>query len=172
MLNKNMPRYRSTIQMRAMPQYISLRTRWRRAFLAAFRGGCWFALCFGIGSAAYLTCKRNSNLRTEWWIPYPIAVWADYHGRARNLVAYAVLALPVMALFRDHRKQFAWLAFLGLLGSALEYCQLFIPTRWFEWQDIALSLAGLAMCWIAVEGSLFIVRRLRPAAYAKQPNRR
>jgi hypothetical protein len=167
-----MPHHRTALQMRALPHYVSLRTRWRRAFLAAFRGGCWIALSFGIASATYLTCKRDSNLRTEWWIPYPVAAWADYHGRVRNLYAYAILGMPVMALFRDYRRQLTWLALLGIIGTALEYCQLFIPTRWFEWQDIALSLAGLALCWVVVEGPLFVIRRLRPHAYVKQPNRR
>jgi hypothetical protein len=113
---------------------------------------CWAALAFGIGCAIYLTLRRSSDLRTVGWIPYPIARWADYHGEARNLFAYAILAMPVMVLFRDHRIQAKWLAALGVLGTALEYGQLFIPTRWFEWQDIALSLAGLASSWVLVEG--------------------
>jgi hypothetical protein len=138
---------------------------WIRLLRRLFRIGCWAALAFGIGCAAYLTLRRSGDLRTVGWIPYPIARWADYHGRARNLFAYGILALPVMVLFRDHSLQAKWLAALGVLGTALEYGQLFIPTRWFEWQDIALSLAGLASTWVAVEGyrwcSRALARRIR-----------
>jgi VanZ family protein len=64
--------------------------------------------------------------------------------------------------------QLRWLAALGLLGTALEYGQLFIPTRWFEWQDIALSLAGLATTWVAVEGYRWIIRRLSAHARGRR----
>jgi hypothetical protein len=126
----------------------------------------------GIASATYLTLRRNSNLRTVWWIPYPIASWADYHGRVRNLVAYGVLAAPVMALYRDYKRQLLCLAVLGVLGTALEYGQLFVPTRWFEWQDIALSLAGLLATWVLVEGPIFIIRRLGSSAYERNSKQR
>src|ERR1035438_645523 len=122
----------------AQPARLGGKACWIRTLSAAFRGACWFALAFGIASAIYFTLRRSSNLRTVWWIPSPIALWADYHGRTRNLAAYAILALPVLFLFEDRRKQLIWMASLGVLGTALEYGQLFIPTRWFEWQDIAL----------------------------------
>jgi hypothetical protein len=122
------------------------------------------ALGFGIASAIYLTLRPSSNLRTVDWIPYPIALWADYHGRTRNLAAYALLAVPVLVLFRDHRTQLKWMGVLAILGTALEYGQLLIPTRWFEWQDIALSLAGLATSWVLVEGFRFGLRRYRSAS--------
>jgi hypothetical protein len=144
----------------------SFRARWIRALHAGFRAACWAALAFGISSAIYLTLRRSGDLRTVNWIPYPVALWADYHGRSRNLVAYAILALPVLVLFDDRRIQLRWLAALGLLGTALEYGQLLIPTRWFEWQDIALSLAGLATTWVAVEGYRWITRRL--SAYTRR----
>jgi len=139
-----------------------------RALSAAFRRCCWLALAFGVASAVYLTLRPSSDLRTVWWIPYPVALWADYHGRTRNLAAYAILAMPVLVLVRDRQAQLKWMAALGLLGTALEYGQLFIPTRWFEWQDIALSLAGLASSWILVEGLRLGLRRLRPAGHASR----
>ena len=139
-----------------------------KALHAGFRAACWASFAFGIASAIYLTLRRSGDLRTVNWIPYPVALWADYHGRSRNLVAYAILALPVLVLFDNRRMQLRWLAALGLLGTALEYGQLFIPTRWFEWQDIALSLAGLATTWVAVEGYRWIIRRLSAHARGRR----
>jgi len=139
---------------------------------AGLRGCSWLALAFGVCSAVYLTLRPSSDLRTVWWIPYPVALWADYHGRTRNLAAYAILAMPVLILIRDRRAQLKWLAALGLLGTALEYGQLFIPTRWFEWQDIALSLAGLACSWLVAEGLRLGSRRLRHALHARRHHRR
>jgi hypothetical protein len=151
----------------------SLGARWLRALHSglhkAFRAACWAALAFGIASAIYLTLRRSGDLRTVSWIPYPVALWADYHGRSRNLVAYAILALPVLVLFDDRKTQLSWMVALGVLGTALEYGQLFIPTRWFEWQDIALSLAGLATSWVAVEGYRLIFRRLSARSRARRP---
>jgi hypothetical protein len=152
--------YRHQIRPVTLSTHRSYRARWVRAFSAAFRAVCWVALFFGIVSAVFLTLRRSSDLRTIWWIPYPAALWADYHGRIRNLVAYAILALPALILYRDRRKQLRWLVGLGVLGTALEYGQLFIPTRWFEWQDIALSLTGLATAWIFVETFRLCFRRL------------
>jgi hypothetical protein len=132
-----------------------------RALSAGSRAGCWLALVVGAGCAVYLTLRGSSNLRTVSWIPYPIALWADYHGRTRNLVAYALLGVPVLVRFREHKKQLQWLLALGILGTLLEYGQLWIPSRWFEWQDIALSLAGLAAAWIIGEGIRLALRKIR-----------
>jgi hypothetical protein len=150
--------------------HFSLKERWRRALWAGFRAGCGAAFAVGAGCAVYLTLRRSSDLRTVWWIPFPVARWADYHGRTRNLVAYALLATPILILTRDRSKQLKWLSFLGLFGTALEYGQLFIPTRWFEWQDIALSLAGLAASWLVVEGARWAAgsrRRPRSSSYPR-----
>jgi len=152
----------------AAPARLSLGRRWLRAGAAAFHGCCWLALAFGVASAVYLTWRTSSDLRTVPWIPYPVARWADYHGRTRNLAAYAILALPVLVLFRDRRAQARWMAALALFATALEYGQLFIPTRWFEWQDIALSLVGLALAWALVEGFRLGMRSLSVEGNARR----
>lgn len=136
------------------------------------RGACWLAFVLGAVCAVYLTLRRSSNLRTVWWIPYPVARWADYHGRMRNLVAYALLAAPILLLNRDRSRQLKWLAALGLFGTALEYGQLFIPTRWFEWQDIALTLAGLLTAWLVVEGARWGLARRRRTLPGPSPRPR
>ncbi|HEY1764164.1 MAG TPA: hypothetical protein VGF85_04520 [Opitutaceae bacterium] len=148
----------------------SLKRRWIRAAQAAFRGACWLSFVFGAACAVYLTLRRSSELRTVWWIPYPLARWADYHGRTRNLVAYWLLATPILVLNRDRSRQLKWLVALGIFGTALEYGQLWIPTRWFEWQDIALTLAGLLASWVMVEGARWAFRGkqpIRPAVRSK-----
>lgn len=150
----------------------SLKQRWIRATQAAFRGACWLAFAVGAVCAVYLTLRRSSDLRTVWWIPYPIARWADYHGRTRNLVAYCLLATPILVLNRDRTRQVKWLAALGIFGTVLEYGQLFIPTRWFEWQDIALTLAGLLASWLLVEGIRYALRGKQPTRPATRPRLR
>jgi hypothetical protein len=157
---------------RVQGAYPNVSRRWIRAFKVGLKGGCWLAFLFGAASAVYLTLRRSSDLRTVWWIPYPIAQWADYHGRTRNLVAYALLATPILILTRNRSRQLKWLAALGLFGTALEYGQLFIPTRWFEWQDIALSLAGLATAWVLVEGARWIFGRTPPTRSAARSRTR
>jgi hypothetical protein len=72
--------------------------------------------------------------------------------------------LPVLVLYSDRTKQMRCILSLGLLGTTLECAQLWIPTRWFEWQDIALSLAGLGVSWVVVEIVRGCFNRLFPRA--------
>jgi hypothetical protein len=123
------------------------------------------ALLFGIVAACYLTLRRSSDLSTITWLPPaldPIIRWVDAHGRLRNVPAYALLALPVMVLCRTGRSRAIAISLLAVLGAVLEGLQYFIPTRFCEWQDVALSWAGLALTWLLVAGARWSGdRRLR-----------
>ena len=120
----------------------------------------------GIACAVYLTDRPSSDLETIGWLPgrlHAIARWADYHGRFRNVPAYALLALPLLAVLRRARARGKGILALAVFAMAMEYTQLLIPTRFFEWQDIAESWLGLAAAWLSVEGALWAARSvLRP----------
>jgi VanZ like family len=122
------------------------------------------ALLFGGVSACFLTLRQSSDLCSITWLPHflnPIATWADYHGYLRNVPAYALLALPVMAIFPRCKARAGALTVLAFFAAALECFQLFIPTRYFSLGDIFLSWAGLAATWILAEIAGWIVRYAR-----------
>jgi VanZ like family len=132
---------------------------WRMLRLASLA-----ALLFGGVAACFLTLRPSSDLRTITWLPrmlWPIATWADYHGYLRNVPAYALLALPVMVIFPGRKARAGALTVLAIFAAALEFFQLFIPTRFFSWGDIALSWAGLAITWALAEGIRWCSRRVQ-----------
>jgi hypothetical protein len=129
----------------------------------AFRAACWCLGVLGLAAGAHLTLRRSSNLVTVWWIPEFVGRWTDRHGQLRNLPAYFMLGCPYMAVLGTLRARVAALLLLGLFGTALECCQLFIPTRWFDLVDIWLSWAGLIAAWAAFE----VLRLCLAAAQAR-----
>jgi hypothetical protein len=130
----------------------------------ALRIGCVAAIIFGVVSAIYLTDRSSSDLETIEWLPrylHGVARWADYHGRFRNVPAYAVLALPALILLRRPGARGRAVLILAVFATVMEYTQLFIPTRYFEWQDIAESWLGLVAAWFLVETGRGTINRLR-----------
>ncbi|HZP59425.1 MAG TPA: glycosyltransferase [Opitutaceae bacterium] len=121
--------------------------RWGKFAQAA----CWGLGLLGLAAGAYLTLRKSSNLATVWWIPRPISRWTDPHGELRNLPAYFLLACPYLAVLGGPRSRVAAVVSLGVFGTALECLQLFIPTRWFDLVDIALTWAGLILAWFLFE---------------------
>lgn len=153
----------------------NLRRRWRqipprvlsrwllKIAIKALRAGCIVATIFGVASAIYLTDRRSSDIETIRWLPnslHNIAHWADYHGRFRNVPAYALLALPTLILLRTRASRARGILILALFAMVMEYTQLFIPTRFFEWQDITESWVGLVATWSLVEAAHSTLKRL------------
>lgn len=130
----------------------------------------WAALSAGIGAAGvlmaiYLTLRPSSVLGTIPWFPAAVARWGDEYGRFRNFPAYALLALPCLIPCRRLTARAWTAAALAVLGGGLECAQWFIDTRWFEYQDIAWSWAGVLAAWAAVETVLTLRRNaLNPRA--------
>jgi VanZ family protein len=85
------------------------------------------------------------------WLPASLTHWADYHGRVRNIPAFAVLALPFMLICPSPRARRTAIFGLAAFAATLELLQYFIPTRYCEWQDIACSWIGLALTWVSFE---------------------
>lgn len=122
------------------------------------------AILFGVIAAVYLTVRTSSSTRTIPWLPdwvHPISVWMDHHGYLQNIPAYALLALPFMTLFRGSRARAQIVGTLALFATVLEAIQYFIPSRFCEWQDVALSWVGLLITWGSFEAFALSTKRLR-----------
>jgi hypothetical protein len=129
-----------------------------RDFLgAAVSKACWCIGILGLIAGAHLTLRKSSDLVTVWWMPGVIGRWTERHGQLQNLFAYFLLACPYMVVLRSTRARILAVLILGLIGTALECAQLFIPTRWFDLVDIALSWAGLISAWVLYEGFLWLM---------------
>ena len=96
----------------------------------------------------------------------------DHHGYLQNIPAYALLALPFMTLFRGSRARAQIVGTLALFATVLEAIQYFIPSRFCEWQDVALSWVGLLITWGLFEAFALFTKRLRQflAASAREYN--
>ncbi len=112
---------------------------------------CWGLGLLGLLAGAYLTLRKSSDLATVWWIPRVISRWTDPHGELRNLPAYFLLACPFLVVLKGPRGRITAIILLGIFGTMLECLQLFIPTRWFDLMDIALTWAGLLAAWVLFE---------------------
>jgi chromosome segregation ATPase len=66
-----------------------------------------------------------------------------------------------MVLCRTGRSRAIAISLLAVLGAVLEGLQYFIPTRFCEWQDVALSWVGLLLTWGLAESLYWSAGRLR-----------
>ncbi|HZZ18694.1 MAG TPA: VanZ family protein [Opitutaceae bacterium] len=139
------------------------------------RLACVAAILFGIVSAVYLTDRRSSNLETIEWLPGWLrgaAHWADYHGRFRNVPAYGLLSVPVLVLFTTTRNRGRAVGALAVFATAMEFTQLFIPTRFFDGLDIIESWLGIVIVWVVVELAYIGSRLAHGATMTRQPQPR
>ena len=122
------------------------------------------AIVFGVTAAFYLTLRTSPSTHTIKWLPLwldPVSTWMDHHGYLQNLPAYALLALPFLILCRSRRSRTVAIGVLAVLAALLEAVQIFIPTRTCDWQDVALSWAGLLVTWAMIEGLHWCAIRIR-----------
>ena len=120
----------------------------RRRFISS-RLALAFVGIIGVACALYLTFRADSDLHSVPYMPRALGDWLERNGRFRNFPAYAMLAVPYLLLFRTLRRRALAMLLLAIFGSALEALQYFLPSRWCEWQDAALSVAGVAAAWVA-----------------------
>lgn len=100
-----------------------------------------------LGCAGFCALRASPNMTEIVWLPRWLSVWADNYGVLRNVVAFAVVGVAVMAVAgTGHRITVT----LAVFATGLEVAQLWIPERWFDWKDIVASLAGLAIAWAVV----------------------
>ncbi len=99
-----------------------------------------------LASIAFLALRRSPYVDSVPWIPHWLGGWADRHGVVRNVVAFFGLGLACAVLLGLRVRLFVWLA---VFGTAIEVAQIWIPGRTFDLRDIAATLAGLALAWLA-----------------------
>jgi hypothetical protein len=106
------------------------------------------------GIIGFLALRRSPFLQYIPWMPRRLGIWADYHGVSRNAVAFFALGLSYFLLVGFRGWHFALLCGFA---AGLEVAQLWIPSRRFDWRDIALSIVGLALAWPVA----WVIRRWR-----------
>ena len=105
------------------------------------------AAVFGaLAVVAFLALRHSPFVDTLPWMPHWLGGWADQHGVSRNIVAFFALGLGCATLLGARTGLFV---FLAAFGTAIEVAQIWIPGRTFDLRDIAATLAGLALAWIA-----------------------
>ena len=98
---------------------------------------------FGTGLAIYLSVKSSSRMEDVHWLPHCITHWADHHGRFCNFPAYAILALPFLALVSGTRNRLRVSLVLVSLVALMEVVQLWIPTRHSDVWDVIYGGSGI-----------------------------
>lgn len=124
------------------------------------RGFAVFRTLALVGAAAlfmFLAWRGSSWLGDIAWMPPWISRWADVHGVTRNIAAFFVFGLFGFNLLGRRGPH---IALFSLFATAIEVAQIWIPSRYFDWRDIAASLAGLALAWISIV--LVAAARARP----------
>jgi VanZ family protein len=96
---------------------------------------------------AYLALRSSPFVAEVPWIPTALGEWADRHGIFRNTVAFFALGLFAFGLVG---RRWPHALALALFATLIEVAQIWIPHRVFDLQDIAASLAGLALAWLLV----------------------
>lgn len=96
------------------------------------------------GLLAFFALRSSAFFQPIEWLPRPIGRWADRHGVARNIVAFFAFGLAALAILGT---RWTWVLALCAFGTALEVAQLWIPTRVFDWRDIAATVAGVLAAW-------------------------
>jgi hypothetical protein len=117
-----------------------------------------FMLVIGFaGVLTFLALRSSSYLQFLPWMPRPVGVWADNHGVFRNTVAFFALGLCTFALL----GRTLWhVTALCVFGTLIEVAQIWIPSRAFDWKDIAASVAGILAAWpVAFIGAIAWRRR-------------
>lgn len=114
-----------------------------------WRGVCLLVFLAGVVLACGLAWKPSGSL-AGLGLPHGVAAWLDRHGVLRNVPAFAVLAVPLLLVVPTGRPRWHAVVGLALLAEVIEYAQIWLPNRHFDWRDIVSSLAGVAMGWGAV----------------------
>jgi hypothetical protein len=106
---------------------------------------------FGVWLAIFLSVKSSPSMSAVHWLPHFITHWADHHGQSCNFPAYAMLAIPFLALAPGRLHRAGVTVLLAILIAGLEIVQLWIPTRCSDKWDIFWGWSGLMASWVAVE---------------------
>jgi hypothetical protein len=138
-----------------MRQHHRLAMNWfeknNRTSTSWFRLGIICVGIFGVGLAIFLSVKSSPSMSAVGWLPHFITHWADRHGQLCNLPAYAMLAIPFLAVAPGRLHRTCVVFSLAILVAGLEIVQLWIPTRCSDKWDVFWGWSGLLTSWVAVE---------------------
>jgi hypothetical protein len=138
-----------------MRQHHRLAMNWfeknNRTSTSWFRLGIICVGIFGVGLAIFLSVKSSPSMSAVGWLPHFITHWADRHGQLCNLPAYAMLAIPFLAVAPGRLHRTCVVFSLAILVAGLEIVQLWIPMRCSDKWDVFWGWSGLLTSWVAVE---------------------
>lgn len=124
----------------------------------------YIALIIGVGLVLYLSWEPDPSMKHIRFIPAWIGRWADAkpNWELRTAVPFVFLGILMSILpsrwpFYKHWVN-SWLMLVGIVILA-ETGQLFIPERYFQWEDIGWGALGgaIGLCIGAI--LLFITRK-------------
>jgi hypothetical protein len=107
-------------------------------------------LVISLGMSGFLILRSSPYTAELPWIPDWLGRWTDTHGILRNLPAFAGLYM-VCAYCLGQRYRYQGLIGVVYLAAILEFAQILIPGRVFEWKDIFMSWAGALVGFVVVE---------------------
>lgn len=96
---------------------------------------------------AFLSLRPSTFVDQVPWMPHWLGAWADHHGVFRNTVAFFAVGL---FLFSALGRHWTHVLALAIFATSIEVAQRWIPSRVYDPQDIAASLAGIALAWLVV----------------------
>jgi hypothetical protein len=117
-----------------------------------------------LGAAFFLTLRPSPYLVGLTWVPSWLADWADSNGVLRNVPAFAACYLVILVGVGWRRRYLAF-GVTFAVATTLEVIQLWLPSRFFGWDDILASWGGvLAGFAIGSLGRWIMCRRSKPAS--------
>ena len=126
----------------------------------------WQALFFPLMAAVlYLTLKPNPQIAEVALMPRPMSQLFDLHDDWKNIVGFGTLALAGFLGWPLGWGPYSWSSRSRrrLLGIALfsvvwwmEFCQLFIPTRFTDIKDIFAGSLGVMLAWALAKAAVFL----------------
>ncbi|MCA9151255.1 MAG: VanZ family protein [Planctomycetales bacterium] len=79
----------------------------------------------------------------------------SFHDKALHFTGYAVVSALAMMSIRSSRRQYLCMLLLALLGVSLEFVQIFVPGRAFEFWDMAANGCGVYFAFQVMRNILY-----------------
>ncbi|MCC9656081.1 hypothetical protein [Rhodopirellula halodulae] len=107
----------------------------------------------GLLVSLYAIWKPSTTAGDLFFLPQAWVEWLDSHGDFRTFVMSALVAVVPSVWLGTYQLDLVrgrWLLCVGLLLSAMEVGQIWIPSRGFGIPDLMFTLAGVAAVELAI----------------------